>query len=953
MVLEGQQEGPADWRKKNCILTEQTIYFFNKNDDVMNTEPISFSLLTTAAVYKGNNPGYRSKIQICRTPYIYFVELKFKSKRRIITMNSKTKAKDWVKTINLRHNYLRVADGCNTAQRKKLNQWMEQMDSNNGIIELHLSMITDETYPILKKFLKNAHIRVPNIYVKEEKFKEIRKIAGAKEIDEEEYNTKKFNWDTDISKKGMNVQKMMDLILDLPKENDQNGKSTKRGKALKRFKDIIIHYMTNTNHKANFKYEQLSDSFEVASDNSYIGDLVDKEPENYDDSEEDDYLWQKNQTLLNNEELFKAAERNDLFTLEVLCEGYNKIGIDIPERVKQKVWQLKNEARYVTENLVKVVNMDTENDHELNDLLDICLSKAKNIGMRGELIDIGYAIKDFRDRATSELIDIPKKNCNFKQEEFSEMEFFQIFDKKETYSDTNFAKIFENGNLLDNLNQVITGDKNGVKDESLTSESQSEVSVSNTTSKGYITCNVCKNHISISKYKEHSAKETMRSRIGSTHLSHTSNISKFPASNRSGDRFRPSVLSGVLNNPKGISRQMESFGNLEIENKKISSELSKKFMKTVQKNDKNRLLSRTSNNGDIDGDSPNLKGPVTNNFAFDPRKEKQQHLYNFENHSFGKKDSFKMRQMPPELPTKDELRLSGLPKSNRRSQLFIQLFNQSNIKEESKDPTTTINDEMNKNCSGYQSSNDSTIHKDEEGGSSKVPKFLKPAPAPTRNPSRPNLKTSNIELDNVLHKNASQVLLIRKHKTETEEGAKKDEITVSKPRTFENLTEKEAKDHQFEEDKGQEPHPEEAEEDDILDQDEIFLGSPIKQLNLLKHQSQPSFKSLKNAEPIQDFKKDADQSPYKKGADNSYSTVRRSSAKNSEQDSSVNPSTIRNTKLTLLEIMEQKISKTNRSNLSKKVLSKAENKEILNKKLDVAFDALPSSSDEPNDEEYY
>ena len=65
-------------------------------------------------------------------------------------MNSKEKAKDWVKTMKLRHNYLKVADECNTSQKKKLNQWMEEMDSNSGAIELSLSMITDETYPILK-----------------------------------------------------------------------------------------------------------------------------------------------------------------------------------------------------------------------------------------------------------------------------------------------------------------------------------------------------------------------------------------------------------------------------------------------------------------------------------------------------------------------------------------------------------------------------------------------------------------------------------------------------------------------------------------------------------------------------------------------------------------------------------------------------------------------------------
>jgi len=181
---------------------------------------------------------------------------------------------------------------------------------------------------------------------------------------------------------------MLDLILEIPNENSQNLKSTKKIKALKRMKDILIHYMANTNHNSKFLYELLADSFELEPNDNFIGDLKGKDPEKTVVTEDDENLWQKNHTLLNNEELFKAADRNDLYTLEVLCEGYTKIGLIIPEEINQKVWQLKNEARYVTENLRKIINMEIENDYELNDLLDICLSKAKNIGMRGELIDV-------------------------------------------------------------------------------------------------------------------------------------------------------------------------------------------------------------------------------------------------------------------------------------------------------------------------------------------------------------------------------------------------------------------------------------------------------------------------------------------------------------------------------------------------------------------------------------
>jgi len=52
----------------------------------------------------------------------------------------------------------------------------------------------------LNKFIKNAHLRIPNIYVKEEKFKEIRQIAGVKEVSQFDFESNSFEWDTDISK---------------------------------------------------------------------------------------------------------------------------------------------------------------------------------------------------------------------------------------------------------------------------------------------------------------------------------------------------------------------------------------------------------------------------------------------------------------------------------------------------------------------------------------------------------------------------------------------------------------------------------------------------------------------------------------------------------------------------------------------------------------------------------
>ena len=113
------------------ILTEQSIYFFNKNEDISASEAVVMKLADTEAVYKGTKPSYRKysfrfhphrKLPICLDPFIYFVELRVKQKgknclnssitdidsnsihkRRILALNSKTIAKDWVKLIKLQN----------------------------------------------------------------------------------------------------------------------------------------------------------------------------------------------------------------------------------------------------------------------------------------------------------------------------------------------------------------------------------------------------------------------------------------------------------------------------------------------------------------------------------------------------------------------------------------------------------------------------------------------------------------------------------------------------------------------------------------------------------------------------------------------------------------------------------------------------------------------------------
>jgi hypothetical protein len=40
MGLEGVQVRFSDWKPKQAILTEESIYFFNKNEDLITAEPV-------------------------------------------------------------------------------------------------------------------------------------------------------------------------------------------------------------------------------------------------------------------------------------------------------------------------------------------------------------------------------------------------------------------------------------------------------------------------------------------------------------------------------------------------------------------------------------------------------------------------------------------------------------------------------------------------------------------------------------------------------------------------------------------------------------------------------------------------------------------------------------------------------------------------------------------------
>jgi hypothetical protein len=103
------------------------------------------------------------------------------------------------------------------------------------------------------------------------------------------------------------------------------------------------------------------------------------------------------------------------------------------KKAEEKYYELVKKASEVSHNLLKVINLELSDENELNSMLDKALSDAKKIGMRGEIIDIGYRIKMARDTFLQEM----ENKTNNSDEEDGEMldlndddKILNVYDEK-------------------------------------------------------------------------------------------------------------------------------------------------------------------------------------------------------------------------------------------------------------------------------------------------------------------------------------------------------------------------------------------------------------------------------------------------------------------------------------------------------------------------------------------
>ena len=100
--------------------------------------------------------------------------------------------------------------------------------------------------------------------------------------------------------------------------------------------------------------------------------------------------------------LSQTVRTENLYCLEILLQCADILGMERPQG-KQKLRKLKKKAEEVGINLVKILNMEIGEEHELNILLDQSLRNAERYGLRGQLIDTCMLLKNTRDKLCKEM----------------------------------------------------------------------------------------------------------------------------------------------------------------------------------------------------------------------------------------------------------------------------------------------------------------------------------------------------------------------------------------------------------------------------------------------------------------------------------------------------------------------------------------------------------------------
>ena len=153
-----------------------------------------------------------------------------------------------------------------------------------------------------------------------------------------------------------------------------------------------------------------------------------------------------------NQKIRKAIEDDNLYHLEILLDALYMMDSS-NEQAETKYAELKTIARNVGINLMRAINMEIHDDSDLLKVLTENLMKAREISMRGEIIDIAETLKSYCLTLLQEMIhrspnsdeenDPTKQVFMMKEEDLRRSVYDAFYDKFIDFEDKNLMSDLE------------------------------------------------------------------------------------------------------------------------------------------------------------------------------------------------------------------------------------------------------------------------------------------------------------------------------------------------------------------------------------------------------------------------------------------------------------------------------------------------------------------------------
>lgn len=153
-----------------------------------------------------------------------------------------------------------------------------------------------------------------------------------------------------------------------------------------------------------------------------------------------------------NQKIGQAIKDNNLYQLEILLDSLYMMD-STNKQGETKYEELKVIATNVSANLIRAINMEIHDDNELLKILVENLKKAKELNMRGEVIDIATTLKALCVKLLQEMLakttnsddedDPTKQVFILKEEDLRRSVYDTYYDRYVDFEDKNLSTELE------------------------------------------------------------------------------------------------------------------------------------------------------------------------------------------------------------------------------------------------------------------------------------------------------------------------------------------------------------------------------------------------------------------------------------------------------------------------------------------------------------------------------